>query len=86
MRLAFAIAVHLEPDVLLADEILAVGDAAFQAKCHDKIASLRRNGMSIVLVSHNEQQVRNFCNSYVRLENGHVVDAGTFKTKTAHTR
>ncbi len=86
MRLAFAIAVHLEPDILLADEILAVGDAAFQEKCHDKIASLRRNGMSIVLVSHNEQQVRDFCNSFVRLDGGRVVETGIFRTKTAHTR
>ncbi len=86
MRLAFSIAVHLEPDVLLADEILAVGDAAFQNKCHDKIDSLRRNGMSIVLVSHNEQQVRDFCNSFVRLENGRVVESGTFKTRAVHSR
>jgi ABC-2 type transport system ATP-binding protein/lipopolysaccharide transport system ATP-binding protein len=86
MRLAFSIAVHLEPDVLLADEILAVGDAAFQEKCHDRIASMRRNGMSIVLVSHNESQVRDFCNSFVRLEGGRVVETGTFRAKTAHTR
>lgn len=86
MRLAFAIAVHLEPDVLLADEILAVGDAAFQEKCHDRIAGMRRNGMSIVLVSHNESQVRDFCNSFVRLEGGRVVETGTFRAKTAHTR
>lgn len=86
MRLAFAIAVHLDPDVLLADEILAVGDAAFQKKCHDKIDSLRHNGMSIVLVSHNEQQVRDFCDSYIRLDGGRVVESGTFKTKTAQAR
>ncbi len=86
MRLAFAIAVHLDPEILLADEILAVGDASFQQKCREKIASLRRGGMSIVLVSHSEQQVRSVCDSYVRLDKGRVVESGVFKAPAAHVR
>jgi len=63
-----AIAVHWEPDALLADEILAVGDANFQKQCRDKIARLRWRRMSRVPVSHNERQVRDFCNSFARLK------------------
>ncbi|MDA8390443.1 MAG: ABC transporter ATP-binding protein [Gammaproteobacteria bacterium] len=76
MRLGFSIAVHLEPDVMLADEILAVGDTAFQEKCRKRIAEMRRNGMGIVLVSHAEEQVRSLCDSFVRLDGGRVVEAG----------
>ncbi len=76
MRLGFSIAVHLEPDVMLADEILAVGDATFQEKCRKRIGEMRRNGMGIVLVSHSEEQVRSLCDSFVRLDGGRVVEAG----------
>ncbi len=80
MRLGFAVAVHLEPDIVLADEILSVGDQAFQEKCLAKIGELRREGMTLLLVSHNPEQVNQFCDYYVRLEKGHVVDEG----RTAH--
>ena len=76
MRLGFSVAVHLQPDILLADEILAVGDQAFQDKCHDKIAGLRRNGMTLILVSHSKEQVNKFCDQFVRLEYGRVVETG----------
>ncbi len=76
MRLGFSVAVHLQPDILLADEILAVGDQAFQDKCYDKIAELRRNGMTLILVSHSKEQVQRFCNNFVRLEHGRVVETG----------
>ncbi|MBU2761837.1 ABC transporter ATP-binding protein [Acidithiobacillus caldus] len=76
MRLGFSIAVHLDPDILLADEILAVGDQAFQEKCHDRIAKLRAKGMTLILVSHNREQVAKFCDQYVRLERGRIVEAG----------
>ena len=76
MRLGFSVAVHLDPDVLLADEILAVGDQAFQDKCHDKIAELRRNGMTLILVSHSREQINKFCDQFVRLEYGQVVETG----------
>ena len=52
MRLAFAVAIHTEPDILLVDEVLAVGDAAFQKKCLQRIAELRAAGCTIVMVSH----------------------------------
>ncbi len=85
MRLGFSIAVHLEPDVMLADEILAVGDATFQEKCRDRIAHLRRNGMGIVLVSHSEDQVRSICDSFIRLDGGRVVESGRLgSTPRAH--
>jgi ABC-2 type transport system ATP-binding protein/lipopolysaccharide transport system ATP-binding protein len=76
MRLGFSVAVHLDPDILLADEILAVGDQAFQEKCHDRIAELRKQGMTLILVSHSREQVEKFCDQYVRLEHGRVVESG----------
>ncbi|MGC9193476.1 MAG: ABC transporter ATP-binding protein [Thermoplasmata archaeon] len=76
MRLGFAVAVNLQPDILLADEILAVGDQAFQDKCLDKIADMRSNGMTIILVSHSAEQINTFCNKYVKLENGIIVENG----------
>lgn len=79
MRLGFAIAVNLQPDILLADEILAVGDQAFQDKCLDKIAEMRRNGMSLILVSHSQPQVEKFCDYFIRLEHGKIIDQGSIK-------
>ncbi|OFC41620.1 ABC transporter ATP-binding protein, partial [Acidithiobacillus thiooxidans] len=61
MRLGFAIAVNLQPDILLADEILAVGDQAFQDKCLKKIAEMRKNGLTLVLVTHSQEQAEKFC-------------------------
>ena len=81
MRLGFAVAVHLQPDILLADEILAVGDQPFQEKCHAKIAQLRTQGMTLILVSHSPEQVQRFCDKFVRLEYGQLVEAGTVKKK-----
>lgn len=76
MRLGFAVAVYLQPDILLADEILAVGDKSFQDKCHAKIAELRAQGMTLILVSHVPEQVNKFCDLYVRLDHGRVVEEG----------
>jgi ABC-type polysaccharide/polyol phosphate transport system ATPase subunit len=81
MRLGFSVAVHLQPDILLADEILAVGDQPFQEKCHAKIAELRTQGMTLILVSHSTQQVQRFCDKFVRLEYGQLVEAGAVKKK-----
>ncbi|MCR2831030.1 ABC transporter ATP-binding protein [Acidithiobacillus ferrooxidans] len=79
MRLGFSVAIHLDPDILLADEILAVGDQSFQDKCHDKIAELRRNGMTLILVSHSPEQVEKFCNQFVRMEHGRVAETGQYE-------
>jgi len=76
MRLGFSVAVHLQPDILLADEILAVGDQPFQEKCHAKIAQLRAQGMTLILVSHSPEQVEKFCDQFVRLDQGRVVEEG----------
>ncbi|CDQ09756.1 ABC transporter protein AbcA (fragment) [Acidithiobacillus ferrivorans] len=82
MRLGFAVAVHLQPDILLADEILAVGDQPFQEKCHARIAELRAQGMTLILVSHSSEQVSKFCDQYVRLDQGRVVEEGRIDKNT----
>ena len=72
MRLGFATAIHLDADVLLVDEVLAVGDQAFQAKCRDRIADLRKAGVGIVLVSHDNNAIRDLCAHTLWLEDGAV--------------
>jgi lipopolysaccharide transport system ATP-binding protein len=76
MRLGFSVAVHADPDVLLVDEILAVGDEGFFQKCYDKLAAFRRRGKTIVLVSHDLSTVSRWCDTVVWLENGRVQDQG----------
>lgn len=76
VRLAFAVAVHTEPDVLLVDEVLAVGDEAFQRKCMERIAQFRAEGRTILLVSHSASQVQELCDRAVVLEDGKVVFDG----------
>ena len=73
LRLAFAVAVHTEPDVFLVDEILAVGDEAFRAKCLDRIELLRAQGRTLVVVSHDLPLVERLCDRGVVLERGHLV-------------
>ncbi len=72
MRLGFSVAVHLRPDILLIDEILAVGDASFQQKCFQHLNSLRRQGCTIVLVSHDLESVARFCERAIWLDRGHL--------------
>jgi len=72
VRLAFAVAAHLEPDVMLVDEVLAVGDAEFQKKCMGKMDDLAGEGRTIIFVSHNLAVVRRLCQRCVLLENGRV--------------
>jgi lipopolysaccharide transport system ATP-binding protein len=76
MRLGFATAVHLDPDILLIDEVLAVGDQAFQAKCRERIAQLKDSAVTIVLVSHDLSATRELCASAIWLESGVVRGAG----------
>jgi ABC-type polysaccharide/polyol phosphate transport system ATPase subunit len=73
MRLAFAVAVHLDPDILIIDEVLAVGDKEFQTKCHDKIADLRAEGKSLLFVSHAGRSTKVFCERALWLDHGRVV-------------
>ena len=76
MRLGFSVAVHADPDVLLIDEILAVGDEGFFQKCNDKIAGFRRRGKTIILVSHDLSTVSRWCDTVVWLENGRIQEQG----------
>jgi ABC-type polysaccharide/polyol phosphate transport system ATPase subunit len=76
LRLGFAIAAHLEPDVLLLDEVLAVGDAAFQAKCIGRINELKQAGKTIVFVSHNLSAVESLCDRVLLLHHGQVIKSG----------
>ena len=77
VRLGFAVAISVEPDILLVDEVLAVGDAEFQQKCTDKILELKRDGRTVIVVSHSMPAVRNLCDQVALLEHGHLVDIGT---------
>lgn len=75
-RLGFAVAAHVNPDVLLIDEVLSVGDIGFQAKCATRMQQLRRQGTSIVFISHNMHAMSGLCDSCVLLERGQVKFAG----------
>jgi lipopolysaccharide transport system ATP-binding protein len=77
MRLAFAVAAHLDPEILVIDEVLAVGDTAFQKKCLRKMNSVAREGRTILFVSHNMAAVSSLCNKGLLLENGEMVCEGT---------
>mgnify|MGYP002681516479 FL=1 len=72
VRLGFSIAAHTDPEIVLIDEVLAVGDARFQHKCLDKIAELRRQGRAIVLVSHDLGSIQSLCEKAIWLEDGQV--------------
>lgn len=78
MRLGFSVAAHVEPQIMLADEILAVGDSEFQKKCHQRIKDMQLEGMALILVTHSEEQGRQFCQRYLTLDHGKVVDQGNF--------
>ncbi len=75
-RLAFAVAAHLEPEILIVDEVLAVGDAAFQKRCLGKMEDVAGQGRTVLFVSHNTQAVRQLCTRCILLEHGRVVADG----------
>jgi len=76
VRLAFAVAAHLNPEVLIIDEVLAVGDAAFQKKCLGKMSETAKSGRTVLFVSHNMHTVQDLCNRTILLENGKIVKDG----------
>jgi lipopolysaccharide transport system ATP-binding protein len=76
LRLAFAVAAYLEPDILVVDEVLAVGDAAFQEKCLGKIGSAAKEGRTILFVSHNLASIQHLCSRAILLEQGRVAATG----------
>ncbi len=75
-RLAFAVAAHLESEILLVDEVLAVGDAWFQKKCMSKMEDMHSSGRTVVLVSHNMSAIRAFCDRAIWLDHGRIVGDG----------
>jgi ABC-type polysaccharide/polyol phosphate transport system ATPase subunit len=79
VRLAFAVAVHVNPDILLVDEVLAVGDEPFQQKCMEKIRQFQKDGRTIVLVTHSADQIQDVCDRVVVLKRGEVVFDGDTK-------
>jgi lipopolysaccharide transport system ATP-binding protein len=76
VRLGFAVASSLKPDTLILDEVLAVGDVAFQAKCFNRLADMRREGVPFILVSHNMHQISRYCNKVVFMKHGHIEFVG----------
>ncbi len=86
MRLGFSLAVHTDPDVLLVDEVLAVGDASFVAKCKDRIALLRKHGKTLVLVTHDLDAVERWCDEVLWINQGIVKDRGHPRRVIDHYR
>ena len=80
MRLAFSIAINLDAEILLVDEILAVGDIYFQKKCFEKLQQLKSNGITIVLISHSPQQIIDICNRAIWIDDGVIKSEGDPKS------
>lgn len=77
MRLAFSVAINVQADVLLIDEILAVGDANFQAKCFERLREIKKAGITIVIVSHSLSQIEQICDRSIWIDSGRIRNAGT---------
>jgi lipopolysaccharide transport system ATP-binding protein len=76
VRLAFALAVHLEPEILLLDEIISVGDAAFQQKCIDKVKEMPQKGHTVFFVSHNLETIKDLCSRVLFIKSGRLLEDG----------
>lgn len=79
VRLAFAVAAHLEPDILIVDEVLAVGDAEFQKKCIGKMNSVAREGRTVLFVSHNARAIEQLCNKAIWIKSGQISGEGPMR-------
>ena len=79
VRLAFSIAIRAKGDILLLDEVLAVGDAAFQQKCNDYFESLRDNNQTVILVTHSMDNVKKFCDRAILIDDGKIMMQGNPK-------
>jgi lipopolysaccharide transport system ATP-binding protein len=79
VRLAFSVAAHLEPEILIVDEVLAVGDVRFQKKCLGKMEDVGKEGRTVLFVSHNMSTIQQLCNKGIMLRSGTVADAGTIE-------
>jgi lipopolysaccharide transport system ATP-binding protein len=84
VRLAFSVAAHLEPEILMMDEVLAVGDAAFQQKCLDKMHEIRKQGRTILFVSHDMAAITRLCKRVVLLQNGKIAFDGEPREVVKH--
>lgn len=84
LRLAFSVAISVEPEVLLVDEILGVGDAAFQRKCFNRVKALTESGMTIVIVSHSTGQIEQLCNRVLWIEDGIIREEGAPRVVCEH--
>lgn len=84
VRLAFAVAAHLDPEVLLLDEVLAVGDASFQARCHARVEEMTRSGRTVLFVSHDVNSVARLCNSAIVLHEGEIAFSGAADDAVDH--
>ena len=82
VRLAFAVAAHLEPDILILDEVLAVGDAKFQEKCLNRISDIKKSGVTVLFVSHSAESVLQLCNKGILLHDGKLIGSGDAKEIT----
>jgi ABC-type polysaccharide/polyol phosphate transport system ATPase subunit len=80
MRLGFAIAVHVNPEILIIDEILAVGDAKFQEKCFEKMEGFKKQGVTILFVSHDINQINKFCTKVIYIRESNLIAIGDPKT------
>lgn len=78
-RLAFSIAIHCNPEILLLDEVFEVGDAEFKKKSGSKIIELAKNGSSVVLVSHDQEMIKKYCSRIILLDNGRIKKEGLFE-------
>lgn len=83
VRLAFAVAAHLEPEILVVDEVLAVGDAEFQKKCLGKMGDVARKGRTVLLVSHNMQAIQALCHHALLIDAGRIIATGDAKSVVA---
>lgn len=86
VRLAFSIAIKAESDILLLDEVLAVGDEAFQRKCFEYFEDLKRNNKTVILVTHDMAAVERFCNKAILIEKGHIIKSGSVSEVTSSYR
>ena len=84
MRLAFAVAINVNADVLLIDEILAVGDVSFQKKCFERLKEIKEQGTTIVIVSHSMEQLYSICDRLIWLEEGKIKEDGSPKLIGMH--
>ena len=76
VRLAFSVAAHLDPEILLVDEVLSVGDAGFQSKCIGKMQDVASEGRTVIFVSHVMQAIRNLCDRTIHIDQGRIIDDG----------